>query len=115
MIPEIGHFSLIVATALSFLLAIFPLIGAKINHPGMINSAKPLAIMQFLLMSISFSVLAYSFATDDFSVGYVATNSNSLLPFTPFFSIVIKSGLKYPSSKTQTLTPSDLAFSIAML
>ncbi|QUM79774.1 heme lyase CcmF/NrfE family subunit [Moritella sp. 5] len=80
MIPEIGHFSLIVATALSFLLAIYPLIGAKINHPGMINSAKPLAIMQFLLMSLSFAVLAYSFATDDFSVGYVATNSNSLLP-----------------------------------
>jgi cytochrome c-type biogenesis protein CcmF len=80
MIPEIGHFSLIVATALSFLLAIYPLIGTKINHPGMINSAKPLALMQFALMSVSFAVLAYSFVVDDFSVAYVASNSNSLLP-----------------------------------
>ncbi|MFT5879604.1 MAG: cytochrome c-type biogenesis protein CcmF [Moritella sp.] len=80
MIPEIGHFSLIVATALSFLLAIYPLIGTKINHPGMINSAKPLALMQFAIMSISFAVLIYSFVVDDFSVAYVASNSNSLLP-----------------------------------
>jgi len=80
MIPEIGHFSLIVATGLSFLLAIYPLIGAKINHAGMMNSAKPLAIVQFMFMMISFSILAYSFATDDFSIAYVASNSNSLLP-----------------------------------
>ena len=80
MIPEVGHFSLIIATALSFLLAIYPLIGAKINHPGMINSAKPLALMQFAFMSVAFAVLTYAFVTDDFSVAYVASNSNSLLP-----------------------------------
>jgi len=80
MIPEIGHFSLIVATGLSFLLAIYPLVGAKINHAGMMNSAKPLAIVQFMFMMISFVILAYAFASDDFSVAYVASNSNSLLP-----------------------------------
>ncbi len=80
MIPEIGHFSLIVATGLSFLLAIYPLVGTRINHAGMINSAKPLALMQFAFMCISFGVLTYAFISNDFSIGYVASNSNTLLP-----------------------------------
>lgn len=56
MIPEIGHFSLIIATGLAFLLAIYPLVGTRINHAGMINSAKPLAIVMFLFMLVSFIV-----------------------------------------------------------
>jgi cytochrome c-type biogenesis protein CcmF len=42
--------------------------------------ARPLALLQFVLVALSFACLAYAFLNNDFSVKYVANHSNSLLP-----------------------------------
>ena len=80
MIPEVGQFALIVALAVSIVLGILPLWGSVTGNSQYINSAKPTAYAQFVLMSISFACLVYAFVTDDFSVRYVTTTSNSALP-----------------------------------
>ncbi|HEX5702246.1 MAG TPA: heme lyase CcmF/NrfE family subunit [Pyrinomonadaceae bacterium] len=80
MIPEIGQFALILALAVSIVLAILPQIGAARSIPQMIAVAKPAAQVQFLFVLIAFTCLGYSFINNDFSVLNVATNSNSRLP-----------------------------------
>ena len=80
MLPELGHFALIVGLALSILLGTLPLVGASINSSLMMRLAKPLASGQFFFILISFIVLGMAFLQDDFSVQYVANHSNSLLP-----------------------------------
>lgn len=85
MIPELGHFSLIIGLAFAFLLASVPLIGSVKKDPYLVRYAWPLTYGMFIFMSISIFILGYSFAIDDFSVAYVANHSNSQLPF--FFKI----------------------------
>ena len=80
MIPEFGHFSLIIALGLACLLGILPITGAAIKRPDLIVTARPLAQGQFIFLTISFLCLMHSFITLDFSVQYVAQNSNSALP-----------------------------------
>ena len=80
MIPEIGHFSLILALLVALALGVFPIIGAASGNAVWMGLARPLARAQFLLIAIAFVCLAYAFATMDYSVTYVATNSNSKLP-----------------------------------
>ena len=80
MIPELGQFSLILAFCLSILLGTLPIIGASRGNVLWMNLARPLAAGIFVFLSISIGILAYTFATDDFSVQIVAAQSNSLLP-----------------------------------
>ncbi|WP_455378814.1 heme lyase CcmF/NrfE family subunit [Petrachloros mirabilis] len=80
MIPEIGHFALILALCVAVVQAILPIWGASANHAGLMAVAKPAARAQFLLVAIAFGCLAYAFAVKDFSVLYVAANANSQLP-----------------------------------
>ena len=54
--------------------------GASTGNVFWMNFAKPLAKSLFLFLLISMFCLVYAFATDDFSVEYVAGNSNSALP-----------------------------------
>ncbi|MCK5926028.1 MAG: c-type cytochrome biogenesis protein CcmF, partial [Methylococcales bacterium] len=81
MIPEIGEFSLILSLCISAILAVIPLYGVSKNNLLWMNYAKPLVSGQFLFLVISLICLGYAFATDDFSVMYVANHSNSQLPF----------------------------------
>ncbi len=80
MIPEIGNISLIIALAVSLVLATLPMIGAQKNNLQLMQLSRYAVTAQFFLISIAFIALAYSFSVDDFSVRYVATNSNSALP-----------------------------------
>ncbi len=80
MIPELGQYSLILAMIMAAFLAIIPMVGASKGNLFLMSFAKPLAKSLFLFMLISILCLAYAFATDDFSVKYVAGNSNSALP-----------------------------------
>jgi cytochrome c-type biogenesis protein CcmF len=80
VIPEIGHFSLILALLVALALGTFPIIGAARGNAVWMGLARPLARAQFLLIAIAFVCLSYAFATMDYSVTYVATNSNSKLP-----------------------------------
>jgi cytochrome c-type biogenesis protein CcmF len=80
MIPELGHFSLIIALCLAFTLSIVPLIGAHRNQSQWMALARPLATGQFVFVAFAFICLIYCFVTSDFSVKNVAANSNTKLP-----------------------------------
>ncbi|MFO6421896.1 heme lyase CcmF/NrfE family subunit [Motilimonas sp. KMU-193] len=80
MIPELGQFTLIIAFGLSVLLSFYPLWGAHTGHSGLMNSARTLAVCQFLFVALSYACLTYAFIVNDFSVAYVASHSNSELP-----------------------------------
>ncbi len=80
MIPELGHLALILALLVAITQGVLPLIGAQRRDPALMALAKPAARAQFLLVAIAFGCLAWSFATNDFSVENVAQHSNSQLP-----------------------------------
>jgi cytochrome c-type biogenesis protein CcmF len=80
MIPELGQFSLVLAAVMSVLLGVLPLWGTLRPNPTLQALARPLALLQFVLVALSFACLAYAFLNNDFSVKYVANHSNSLLP-----------------------------------
>jgi cytochrome c-type biogenesis protein CcmF len=80
MIPELGHFALILALVLGLLLSTLPLVGAHQGISAWILFAKPAARAQFILISFAYICLTYAFIQNDFSVAYVANNSNSHLP-----------------------------------
>ena len=80
MIPEIGHFALILALSLAIVQAVFPLAGTFTNTPSWVAMARPVAWGQFLFLAIAFACLTQAFLADDFSVLYIATNSNTRLP-----------------------------------
>ena len=80
MIPQIGHYSLILAFCFAIVQGTLPLVGVWQNNKTLANLAVPAARLQFLLIAIAFLSLEYAFYTDDFSVQYVANTSNSHLP-----------------------------------
>ena len=80
MIPEIGHFALIIALCLALVQTVVPILGAQTNTSQWIAVAKPAARGQFLFLVISYICLTYSFIKNDFSVLYVANNANTALP-----------------------------------
>ncbi len=80
MIPELGHFSLILALCMAVILAIVPIVGATRSTSGWIAVARPTAFAQLLFVAIAYGCLTYSFLTHDFSVKYAAMNSNTALP-----------------------------------
>ncbi|MEO1767166.1 heme lyase CcmF/NrfE family subunit [Thiobacter aerophilum] len=80
MIPELGHFSLILALLLALVQATLPFVGAARNVPNLMALARPTAVGQFVFVAFAFGCLAYAFLTNDFSVQYVAANSNTQLP-----------------------------------
>ena len=79
MIPEFGHFSLIIALGLSLALAFLPALGVYRRDALLMQTGPSIATGLFVLLAFSFSCLVYSFIQDDFSVAYVANNSNTAL------------------------------------
>lgn len=80
MIVEFGHFALALALGIALLQTVFPIVGAHTGNLRWITVARPAARAQFVLIAIAYLCLSYAFLTDDFSLTYVATNSNSALP-----------------------------------
>ena len=80
MTPELGQFALILALFVSLVLGTLPIAGAHYGRREWILLARPAAQVLFVLMSLSFAALAWSFYTNDFSVQYVANHSNAQLP-----------------------------------
>ncbi len=88
MIPELGQIALLIALTLSIVQAVFPLLGAHRGITSWMQLAYPAARLQLLFVFIAFALLTYSFLTHDFSVAYVAHNSNTKLPTQYLFSAV---------------------------
>lgn len=80
MIPELGHFALILAFSLALVQTLLPLIGTTWNVPQWMGIARPAAVGQLVFMSLAYACLTYAFVNNDFSVAYVASNSNRSLP-----------------------------------
>jgi cytochrome c-type biogenesis protein CcmF len=80
MIPEFGHYALILAFCIAIIQGTLPLIGAHQSRREWILLARPAAHAVFLLLAIAFVILAWSFYSNDFSVLYVAEHSNSQMP-----------------------------------
>ncbi|RUO78338.1 heme lyase CcmF/NrfE family subunit [Pseudidiomarina taiwanensis] len=80
MIAEIGQMALALALTFSILLAIYPLWGAYKGHSGAMLLARPLAYGQFFFTLVAYIMLTWAFIVHDFSVYYVAANSNTKLP-----------------------------------
>ena len=80
MIPEFGHYALILALCIAIIQGILPLVGAHQGRREWILLARPAAQTVFLLLAIAFVILAWSFYSNDFSVLYVAEHSNSQMP-----------------------------------
>ena len=80
MLPELGQVALILALLLACLQAVMPLAGAQRNKTSWMAVARPAAFAQLVLLLFAFVVLTIGFVTQDFSIVYVAENSNTLLP-----------------------------------
>ena len=80
MVPEFGHFALILALCLSLALSALPALGVVRSDVSLMRSGGFIAGGVFVFLLFSFICLMESFLADDFSVQYVANNSNSALP-----------------------------------
>ena len=80
MIPEIGHLLLIGALAVTFIGGCLPFYEFFSKKYYSQSYLRPFSVLTALLVAGSLTCLIYSFLVDDFSVAYVATNSNTLLP-----------------------------------
>ena len=80
MIPELGHYALFLAICLALTQVILPLRGAVTGQNTYMRLSRYTAWGQFGLVGLAIASLAYAFLTNDFSVAYVAENSNSHLP-----------------------------------
>ena len=80
MVPEIGHFALIIGLFIALAQGVISIAGATRGDVSWMGFAKPAAQAQFAFIAVAFACLAYAFLNDDFSVTYVAGHSNSTMP-----------------------------------
>ena len=88
MLPELGQILLVTALLMAVLQTVLPLWGAHRGRATWMAVARPAAYAQLALLLGAFGVLTAAFVTQDFSVRYVAENSNSLLPLAYRYSAV---------------------------
>ncbi|MEM7467712.1 MAG: heme lyase CcmF/NrfE family subunit [Pseudomonadota bacterium] len=80
MLPEIGHLALVLSLSVAVIQFGLPLAGYHFRYQNWLALAKPCAQLQFALLLLAFGVLTHAFVQNDFSLLYVAQNSNSALP-----------------------------------
>ena len=80
MLPELGQVLLLLALLLAAVQAVLPLAGAHRGSAALMGVARPAGYAQLALLVAAYAVLTWAFVAQDFSVKYVADNSNSLLP-----------------------------------
>ncbi|MEM9172021.1 MAG: heme lyase CcmF/NrfE family subunit [Pseudomonadota bacterium] len=88
MLPELGQIALIVALLVATVQGVMPLVGAHRNDVVWMRVARPAAVAQFGFVLIAFAILTSAFINNDFSLLYVANNSNSALPLMFRFAAV---------------------------
>jgi cytochrome c-type biogenesis protein CcmF len=80
MIPELGHYALVLALALGLIQSVAPMIGAFSRDASLMRLATSTALMQFFFVASSFTALTICYVTSDFSVANVFENSHSMMP-----------------------------------
>ncbi|MGA6934909.1 MAG: heme lyase CcmF/NrfE family subunit [Pseudolabrys sp.] len=80
MIPELGHYALVLALALGLIQAITPIVGARGNDAALMGLASSTSLMQFAFVGLAFLALIVCYVTSDFSVATVYENAHSTMP-----------------------------------
>jgi cytochrome c-type biogenesis protein CcmF len=80
VLPEFGHFALILALLLAALQAFFGIAGTALRRERWIAAVMPAVAGQAVMVATAVACLVASFVGFDFSVAYVAQNSNTSLP-----------------------------------
>ncbi len=80
MIGELGHLTLIVALLMAVLQSVYPLLGAARAVPVWMAVGRAAGRAQCGFLLVSFGCLIATFVNHDFSMAYVAENSNTGLP-----------------------------------
>ena len=80
MIPELGHFCLIIALLVSLVQASVPLLQRFNRAYYLLHLTKTTATLMLLLVSAAFAALIYAYVVSDFSVLTVVLNSHSSKP-----------------------------------
>jgi cytochrome c-type biogenesis protein CcmF len=88
MIPEFGHFALVLALGLGLIQSIVPVIGVHRRDGSLMRLASSTALAQFIFVGLSFLALATCYVTSDFSVATVYENSHSMMPLVYKFTSV---------------------------
>src|SRR4249919_774715 len=80
MIPELGHYALVLALALGLIQSVVPVVGARRYDAVLMRLASSTALMQFAFVALSFLALIICYVTSDLSVATVYENSHSMMP-----------------------------------
>ncbi|MGH6892586.1 MAG: heme lyase CcmF/NrfE family subunit [Dongiaceae bacterium] len=80
MMPELGHYALVLALVMALAQASLPMIGAARGIRPWMQLARPAAVAQFGFVALAFLALMHAFATSDFSVAIVTQHSHSEQP-----------------------------------
>jgi cytochrome c-type biogenesis protein CcmF len=80
VIPELGHYALMLALGVALIQSTMPIVGARTNDPVLMSMAVPAALVQFVLIAIAFLALAECYVASDFSVLNVYENSTTAMP-----------------------------------
>jgi cytochrome c-type biogenesis protein CcmF len=81
MTADLGYGMTLVALVLAIYGGAAAAVGARVGRPALVESAQHAALGVFVLITACFALLTYAFLTFDFSVRYVATNTNLGTPF----------------------------------
>ena len=81
MSADLGYGMTLVALALAVYGGIAAGVGARSGRLALVESAQHAAVGVFVLVTSCFALLTYAFLTFDFSIRYVATNTNLGTPF----------------------------------
>src|SRR5215470_425444 len=88
MIPELGHYALVLALGLALVQAVVPLVGVRSRDPALMTIARPVALAQFGFVATAFAALTACYVLSDFSVANVFENSHSAMPLVYKFTSV---------------------------
>jgi cytochrome c-type biogenesis protein CcmF len=80
MIPEIGHFALILAFTLALVQSVLPLWGAQKSDARLMATGPATALGQLFFVALAFAALTAAYVQSDFSVLNVWQNSHSAKP-----------------------------------
>ncbi|TWA84491.1 cytochrome c-type biogenesis protein CcmF [Azospirillum brasilense] len=80
MIPELGHYALVLALFVALVQSGVPLVGAATGNAAWMGIARPAAIAQMLLVLVAYGALTWAHVVSDFSVSNVVANSHSMKP-----------------------------------
>ncbi len=80
MIPEVGHFSLILSFCLALASGPILLYSARLDDEATASFGRRACMLVFILVAVAFGTLMTSFATSDFSVENVFENSHTAKP-----------------------------------